>query len=230
MSGLWQLHKCPLNKSTRGHVLEWAGDWARKSFTFPLFCLLALSQMQHFGSPFSSISFQKQCIDFVINARPLCRYMPKDTHSVKYRIWRLVVSTPFEYFIMVMIALNTLILMMKVRPVIGCFVPCICTKAREMFAISAQALPALARLWSKLLLLPQYYKQEQDTSKARQLDADQQAYQDYCNTLIYLNSAFTVMFSIECVLKILAFGPKVQFVGIGVQVLIPWEMTVVDSL
>ncbi|KAF5405242.1 hypothetical protein PHET_01289 [Paragonimus heterotremus] len=56
---------------------------------------------------------QKRCIDFAINARPLCRYMPKDRHSVKYRIWRLVVSTPFEYYIMVMIAINTLILMMK---------------------------------------------------------------------------------------------------------------------
>ncbi|PAA86585.1 hypothetical protein BOX15_Mlig012532g2 [Macrostomum lignano] len=56
---------------------------------------------------------QRQCIDFAINARPLCRYMPKNQNSIKYRIWRLVVSSPFEYFIMVMIALNTLILMMK---------------------------------------------------------------------------------------------------------------------
>ena len=60
------------------------------------------------------LMFQKQCIDFAINARPLCRYMPKNKDSVKYRIWRLVVSTPFEYFIMTMIALNTIILMMKV--------------------------------------------------------------------------------------------------------------------
>ncbi|CAD5123102.1 DgyrCDS11476 [Dimorphilus gyrociliatus] len=61
---------------------------------------------------------QKQCIDFAINARPLCRYMPKNKQSVKYRIWRIVVSAPFEYFIMVMIALNTIILMMKVCTVI----------------------------------------------------------------------------------------------------------------
>ncbi|VDO14180.1 unnamed protein product [Rodentolepis nana] len=58
---------------------------------------------------------QKRCVDFAINAHPLCRYMPKNKRSWKYRIWRLVVSTPFEYYIMVMIALNTLILMMKVR-------------------------------------------------------------------------------------------------------------------
>jgi len=59
--------------------------------------------------------FQKQCIDFAINARPACRYMPKNRFSIKYRIWKLVISQPFDWFIMFMIALNTLILMMKVR-------------------------------------------------------------------------------------------------------------------
>jgi len=57
---------------------------------------------------------QKQCIDFAINAQPSCRYMPKNRNSFKFRVWRLVVSSPFEYFIMVMIAMNTIILMMKV--------------------------------------------------------------------------------------------------------------------
>jgi len=61
---------------------------------------------------------QKQCIDFAINAHPACRYMPKNKHSVKFRVWKLVVSTPFEYFIMVMIAMNTIILMMKVMYVL----------------------------------------------------------------------------------------------------------------
>ncbi|KAF8570028.1 hypothetical protein P879_01026 [Paragonimus westermani] len=112
---------------------------------------------------------QKRCIDFAINARPLCRYMPKDRHSVKYRIWRLVVSTPFEYYIMVMIAINTLILMMK------------------------------------------YHRQEQKSFATPSTDTEQQAYHNYCNTLLYFNSAFTVMFSIECVLKIMAFGPKNYF-------------------
>ena len=60
------------------------------------------------------LAIQKQCIDFAINANPACRYMPKNKNSVKYRVWKLVVSTPFEYFIMVMIALNTIVLMMKV--------------------------------------------------------------------------------------------------------------------
>uniref|UniRef100_A0A5K3F336 Voltage-dependent calcium channel type A subunit alpha-1 n=1 Tax=Mesocestoides corti TaxID=53468 RepID=A0A5K3F336_MESCO len=112
---------------------------------------------------------QKRCVDFAINAHPLCRYMPKDKRSWKYRIWRLVVSTPFEYYIMVMIALNTLILMMK------------------------------------------YHRQERRPLVATHIDTAQQNYHNYCNTLIFLNSAFTIMFSVECVLKIMAFGPKNYF-------------------
>jgi len=60
------------------------------------------------------IDLQKQCIDFAINARPACRYMPKNRLSFKYRVWKVVISQPFDWFIMSMIALNTVILMMKV--------------------------------------------------------------------------------------------------------------------
>ncbi|CAB3257221.1 unnamed protein product [Arctia plantaginis] len=56
---------------------------------------------------------QKSCIDFTIEARPLERYMPSRRTSLKYRVWKLVVSSPFEYFIMTLIVLNTLLLMMK---------------------------------------------------------------------------------------------------------------------
>ena len=59
---------------------------------------------------------QKACIDFSIQAKPLERYMPKERDSFKYKLWRVVVSTPFEYFIMFLIVLNTILLMMKVRP------------------------------------------------------------------------------------------------------------------
>ena len=58
---------------------------------------------------------QKSCIEFAIQAKPLERYMPKEMDSFKYKIWRVVVSTPFEYFIMILIVLNTILLMMKVR-------------------------------------------------------------------------------------------------------------------
>lgn len=81
--------------------------------------------------PFLSFP-QKSCIDFTIGARPLERYMPSKRNSFKYKIWRIVVSTPFEYFIMMLIVFNTLLLMMKVWPIISsvqqlfflCFVFC----------------------------------------------------------------------------------------------------------
>ncbi|KAJ8383740.1 hypothetical protein AAFF_G00215820 [Aldrovandia affinis] len=56
---------------------------------------------------------ERACIDFAINARPLTRHMPKNKQSFQYRMWQFVVSPPFEYTIMAMIALNTIVLMMK---------------------------------------------------------------------------------------------------------------------
>ncbi|XP_031779373.1 voltage-dependent calcium channel type A subunit alpha-1 isoform X8 [Nasonia vitripennis] len=93
---------------------------------------------------------QKSCIDFTIQARPLERYMPKERNSMKYKIWRIVMSTPFEYFIMILIVLNTLLLMMK------------------------------------------YHKQSDV----------------YKNTLKYMNMCFTGMFTVECIMKIAAFGVR----------------------
>ncbi|XP_044595208.1 voltage-dependent calcium channel type A subunit alpha-1 isoform X8 [Cotesia glomerata] len=112
---------------------------------------------------------QKSCIDFTIGARPLERYMPNKRNSVKYKIWKIVVSTPFEYFIMILIVLNTLLLMMK------------------------------------------YHKQG-DVYKA---------------ILKYMNMCFTGMFTIECTLKIAAFGVKNFFKD-------PWNtfdfITVIGSI
>jgi len=58
---------------------------------------------------------QRACIDFAINAKPLTRYMPQDKQSYQYKMWKFVVSTPFEYSILTMIAINTVVLMMKVK-------------------------------------------------------------------------------------------------------------------
>lgn len=58
---------------------------------------------------------QRACIDFAISAKPLTRYMPQSRHTFQYRVWHFVVSPSFEYTIMAMIALNTIVLMMKVR-------------------------------------------------------------------------------------------------------------------
>ncbi|KAJ8363179.1 hypothetical protein SKAU_G00120100 [Synaphobranchus kaupii] len=91
---------------------------------------------------------ERACIDFAINAKPLTRHMPQNKQSFQYRMWQFVVSPPFEYTIMAMIALNTIVLMMK-------------------------------------------------------YDGASKAYED---VLKNLNIVFTSLFSMECVLKIIAFG------------------------
>uniref|UniRef100_G3TRD3 Voltage-dependent P/Q-type calcium channel subunit alpha n=1 Tax=Loxodonta africana TaxID=9785 RepID=G3TRD3_LOXAF len=91
---------------------------------------------------------ERACIDFAISAKPLTRHMPQNKQSFQYRMWQFVVSPPFEYTIMAMIALNTIVLMMK------------------------------------------FY----GASLA------------YENALRVFNIVFTSLFSLECVLKVLAFG------------------------
>ncbi|XP_029938303.1 voltage-dependent R-type calcium channel subunit alpha-1E isoform X2 [Salarias fasciatus] len=91
---------------------------------------------------------ERACIDFAISAKPLTRYMPQNRHTFQYRLWHFVVSPSFEYTVLAMIALNTVVLMMK------------------------------------------YYS----------------APPAYEAVLKHLNTAFTVLFSVECVLKIMAFG------------------------
>ncbi|XP_032426013.1 voltage-dependent N-type calcium channel subunit alpha-1B-like isoform X9 [Xiphophorus hellerii] len=92
---------------------------------------------------------ERACIDFAINARPLTRYMPENKQSFQYKMWKFVVSSPFEYAIMTLIALNTVVLMMKFydAPVV------------------------------------------------------------YESMLKYLNIIFTGLFTLECILKIIAFNP-----------------------
>ena len=53
-------------------------------------------------------------MDFSLNAQPLELYVPVRKSGAAYRIWQVVTSTVFEYFILFLITINTLILMMKV--------------------------------------------------------------------------------------------------------------------
>ncbi|XP_026052233.1 voltage-dependent N-type calcium channel subunit alpha-1B-like isoform X1 [Carassius auratus] len=92
---------------------------------------------------------ERACIDFAINAKPLTRYMPQDKQSYQYKIWKFVVSTPFEYSILTMIAINTVVLMMKFHD----------------------------------------------------------APNPYEDMLKWLNIIFTALFTLECILKVIAFGP-----------------------
>ena len=41
-------------------------------------------------------------------------YVPPETTGIRYHIWRLVTSQPFENFIMLLILMNTILLMLKV--------------------------------------------------------------------------------------------------------------------
>ena len=56
---------------------------------------------------------QKSCMDFAINAGPLERFVPAHKFGFKYNVWRLVNSQGFEYFILFLITVNTVILMLK---------------------------------------------------------------------------------------------------------------------
>ena len=60
------------------------------------------------------ILFQKSCITYVVQVKPQEVYVPETQIGVRYHIWRLVTSPPFENFIMLLIILNTLLLMCKV--------------------------------------------------------------------------------------------------------------------
>ncbi|XP_066509267.1 voltage-dependent P/Q-type calcium channel subunit alpha-1A-like isoform X14 [Hoplias malabaricus] len=96
---------------------------------------------------------ERACIDFAINAKPLTRHMPKNKLSFQYKMWQFVVSPPFEYSIMALIALNTIVLMMKYH------------QAPDMYDL----------------------------------------------VLKNLNIVFTILFFMECILKMIAFGIRNYF-------------------
>ncbi len=57
---------------------------------------------------------QKSCITYVVQTKPLEVYVPESQAGIRFHIWRLVTSPPFENFIMLLIILNTILLMCKV--------------------------------------------------------------------------------------------------------------------
>ena len=57
---------------------------------------------------------QRDCLRFAMIAKPAERFMPENPNTLQYKVWRLVDSIPFEYLIMLLIAGNTMILMLKV--------------------------------------------------------------------------------------------------------------------
>uniref|UniRef100_A0A671YXA5 Voltage-dependent N-type calcium channel subunit alpha n=1 Tax=Sparus aurata TaxID=8175 RepID=A0A671YXA5_SPAAU len=141
-----------------GYRIEMSIFYVVYFVVFPFFfvnifvALIIITFQEQGDKALSECSLEKNeraCIDFAINAKPLTRYMPENTQSFQYRMWKFVVSAPFEYSIMIMIALNTVVLMMKFHGA------------------------------------PDFYEV----------------------MLKNLNIVFTTLFSLECILKIIAFGP-----------------------
>ncbi|XP_058631751.1 calcium channel, voltage-dependent, N type, alpha 1B subunit, a isoform X7 [Onychostoma macrolepis] len=141
-----------------GYRMEMSIFYVVYFVVFPFFfvnifvALIIITFQEQGDKALSECSLEKNeraCIDFAINAKPLTRYMPQNQQSFQYRLWKFVVSPPFEYSIMIMIALNTVVLMMKFH------------EAPEVYEAM----------------------------------------------LKYLNIVFTALFSMECILKIIAFGP-----------------------
>ncbi|KAJ8395442.1 hypothetical protein AAFF_G00031760 [Aldrovandia affinis] len=142
---------------SRGNRMEMSIFYVIYFVVFPFFfvnifvALIIITFQEQGDKMMEECSLEKNeraCIDFAISAKPLTRYMPHNRHTVQYRLWHFVVSPLFEYSVLAMIALNTVVLMMK------------------------------------------YYS----------------APLSYDTALKHLNTAFTVLFSLECILKILAFG------------------------
>uniref|UniRef100_F6Q8W5 Voltage-dependent calcium channel type A subunit alpha-1 n=1 Tax=Ciona intestinalis TaxID=7719 RepID=F6Q8W5_CIOIN len=96
---------------------------------------------------------ERACVDFAISSKPLTRFMPEDKHSLQYHVWKVVVSPVFEWIIMALIVLNTVVLMLK-------------------------------------------YNDMGET---------------YEDGLHVLNIIFTTLFSLECFIKMFAYGPLNYF-------------------
>ena len=55
--------------------------------------------------------FQRNCIEYALNAKPVRRYIPK--HPLQYRLWSFATSPFCEYTVFIAILLNTTSLAMK---------------------------------------------------------------------------------------------------------------------
>nr|CAB3227400.1 voltage-dependent N-type calcium channel subunit alpha-1B-like [Phallusia mammillata] len=96
---------------------------------------------------------ERACVDFAISSKPLTRFMPANKHTLQYHVWKIVVSPVFEWIIMSLIVLNTIVLMLK----------------------------------------------------------DNNMNKSYEDALHVLNIVFTALFSLECFIKMFAYGPLNYF-------------------
>lgn len=133
---------------------RWEDFLAHISFPLP-YCLsvsllVYLENTNYIDCVFLSVFLsQKACMDFSINARPFATYIPPMHKHFKYKVWSIVVSQQFDYLIMLLIVLNTILLMMKVKlrfctvnctkpkdtPIVlcSCVCYCVCVKSILLF-------------------------------------------------------------------------------------------------
>ena len=84
------------------------------SKTLVIISVIEIIQLNSFVTSFVKhlyFLFQRNCIEFALNAKPIRRYIPKN--PIQYKLWAFVTSPVFEYTIFSMILINTLSLAMK---------------------------------------------------------------------------------------------------------------------
>lgn len=209
-------HCCPC-PTTQGYRLAAMGSCAVTSSAGSVPVPLALPvQLRVVTLPHSP---QRQCVQYALKARPLRRYIPKNPYQ--YQIWYVVTSSYFEYLMFFLIMLNTICLGMQVRDRVQGLVGGVSMAPRNpswglsyMAALLAwdpepwvwekmdlvQPTPLgsqgrLGLLWANGVLLPsQHYNQSAEMNHVSDI----------------LNVAFTVLFTLEMILKLMAFKAKVR--------------------
>ena len=133
---------------------------------------------------------QKSCISFAIEAKPLELYVPPDNHGIRYHIWRLVTSGPFENIIMLLIIGNTVLLMLKVKWIYIQHID----YSNEI----------LSFFWGRVIKL---YKFVNFYHSFFQFHGAPLFFADILGDF---NMVFTLLFTVECVFKLISFGPRVS--------------------
>lgn len=142
---------------------------------------------------------QRQCVEYALKARPLRRYIPKNPYQ--YKVWYVVNSTYFEYLMFTLILLNTICLAMQVG----------LTNTHNTFTDdykytlggSGEKLPP--GLQTNLIKLP-FLVDINELFLSLQHHGQTKNFNDAMNIL---NMLFTGLFTVEMILKLIAFKPRV---------------------
>lgn len=123
---------------------------------------------------------QRQCVEYALKARPLRRYIPKNPYQ--YKVWYVVNSTYFEYLMFTLILLNTICLAMQVG-----VSHTNTTAFRHPSRVDITWLDCVS-------------------NASLQHHGQTKSFNDAMNIL---NMLFTGLFTVEMILKLIAFKPRV---------------------